>query len=166
MKKFCKKGIGVVLAATMATGGMAVYASEATKDGSGAAGISGEAALEEVDGSQFAGEEWYDQRATFQVNREKAHTSFTSFQTVEDAKVRDKSNSPFYQLLSGQWKFEFAENPAGRNTEFYKNDYDVSNWDDITVPANWQTEGYDHPKYTDTRLHGEVWKYRNLVWRL
>ena len=40
MKKFCKKGIGVVLAATMATGGMAVYASEATKDGSGAAGIS------------------------------------------------------------------------------------------------------------------------------
>ena len=101
MKKFCKKGIGVVLAATMATGGMAVYASEATKDGSGAAGISGEAALEEVDGSQFAGEEWYDQRATFQVNREKAHTSFTSFQTVEDAKVRDKSNSPFYQLLSG-----------------------------------------------------------------
>lgn len=114
MKKFCKKGIGVVLAATMATGGMAVYASEATKDGSGAAGISGEAALEEVDGSQFAGEEWYDQRATFQVNREKAHTSFTSFQTVEDAKVRDKSNSPFYQLLSGQWKFEFAENPAGR----------------------------------------------------
>ena len=155
MKKFCKKGIGVVLAATMATGGMAVYASEATKDGSGAAGISGEAALEEVDGSQFAGEEWYDQRATFQVNREKAHTSFTSFQTVEDAKVRDKSNSPFYQLLSGQWKFEFAENPAGRNTEFYKNDYDVSNWDDITVPANWQTEGYDHPKYTDTRLPWE-----------
>ena len=53
MKKFCKKGIGVVLAATMATGGMAVYASEATKDGSGAAGISGEAALEEVDGSQL-----------------------------------------------------------------------------------------------------------------
>ena len=155
MKKFCKKGIGVVLAATMATGGMAVYASEATKDGSGAAGISGEAALEEVDGSQFAGEEWYDQRATFQVNREKAHTSFTSFQTVEDAKIRDKSNSPFYQLLSGQWKFEFAENPAGRNTEFYKNDYDVSNWDDITVPANWQTEGYDHPKYTDTRLPWE-----------
>ena len=93
-------------------------------------------------------QEWYDQRATFQVNREKAHTSFTSFQTVEDAKVRDKSNSPFYQLLSGQWKFEFAENPAGRNTEFYKNDYDVSNWDDIAVPANWQTEGYDHPKYT------------------
>lgn len=31
MKKFCKKGIGVVLAATMATGGMAVYASKQQK---------------------------------------------------------------------------------------------------------------------------------------
>ena len=125
MKKFCKKGIGVVLAATMASGGMAAYAAEATKDGSGAAGISAESALEAVDGSQFEGEEWYDQRTAFQVNREKAHTSFTSFQTIEDAKVRDKSKSPFYQLLNGQWKFELAENPAGRNIEFYKNDYDV-----------------------------------------
>lgn len=155
MKKFCKKGIGVVLAATMASGGMAAYAAEATKDGSGAAGISAESALEEVDGSQFEGEEWYDQRTAFQVNREKAHTSFTSFQTIEDAKVRDKSKSPFYQLLNGQWKFELAENPAGRNIEFYKNDYDVSSWDDITVPSNWQTEGYDHPKYTDTRMPWE-----------
>ncbi|MFR5913857.1 MAG: hypothetical protein ACLUGJ_01180 [Blautia wexlerae] len=121
----------------MATGGMAVYASEGNKRWFRCSrNLRRSYALEEVDGSQFAGEEWYDQRATFQVNREKAHTSFTSFQTVEDAKVRDKSNSPFYQLLSGQWKFEFAENPAGRNTEFYKNDYDVSNWDDITVPAN------------------------------
>ena len=156
MKAIYKKGIGVVLAATMATtGGITAFASEATKDGSGAAGISGEAAVADVDGSQFEGEEWYDQRDVFRVNREDAHTSFTSFKTVEDAKVRDKANSSSYQLLSGQWKFEFAENPAGRNTEFYKNDYDVSGWNDITVPSNWQTEGYDHPKYTDTRLPWE-----------
>lgn len=54
-------------------------ASEATKDGSGAAGISGRSSIRGSGGSQFAGEEWYDQRATFQVNREKAHTSFYLF---------------------------------------------------------------------------------------
>ena len=65
MKKFYKKGIGVALAVTMASSSMVAYAAEATKDGSGAAGLSAEAAPEEkeVDGSQFAGEEWYDQRA-------------------------------------------------------------------------------------------------------
>lgn len=157
MKKFYKKGIGVALAVTMASSSMVAYAAEATKDGSGAAGLSAEAAPEEkeVDGSQFAGEEWYDQRATFQVNREDAHTSFVSFGNVEDARVRDKEKSPSYQLLNGEWKFELADNPEGRNTEFYKNEYDVSGWDDITVPSNWQTEGYDHPKYTDTRLPWE-----------
>ena len=171
MKKFYKKGIGVALAVTMASSGVVAYAAEATKDGSGAAGVATEATKDgsgatgvsegeapeekEVDGSQFAGEEWYDQRATFQVNREDAHTSFVSFGNVEDARVRDKEKSPSYQLLNGEWKFELADNPEGRNTEFYKNDYDVSGWDDITVPSNWQTEGYDHPKYTDTRLPWE-----------
>ena len=102
MKKLYKKGLGVALAVTMASSSLAVYAAEATKDGSGAAGLSTEAAPEEtvVDGSQFAGEEWYDQRATFQVNREDAHTSFVSFGSVEDARVRDKEKSPAYQLLS------------------------------------------------------------------
>ena len=155
MRRIYKRGFGVVLAAAMATGNVAGYATEATKDGSGAAGISAETALEKVDGSQFEGEEWYDQNATFQVNREKAHTSFTSFASVEDAKERDADKAPFKQLLNGAWKFEFADNPAGRNTEFYKNEYDVSGWDEITVPSNWQTEGYDYPKYTDTRLPWE-----------
>ena len=116
MKKFYKKGIGVALAVTMASSGVVAYAAEATKDGSGAAGVATEATKDgsgaagvsegeapenkEVDGSQFAGEEWYDQRATFQVNREDAHTSFVSFGNVEDARVRDKEKSPSYQLLN------------------------------------------------------------------
>lgn len=155
MKKSVKKGIGVALAVTMASSGVSVYAAEAAKDGSGAAGVAEEAAVAEVDGSQFQGEEWYDQAATFRVNREDAHTSFVSFANVEDAKVRDKEKSPAYQLLNGTWKFELANTPAERNQEFYKNDYDVSGWDDITVPSNWQTEGYDHPNYTDTRMPWE-----------
>ncbi len=57
-----------------------------------------------------------------------------------------------YQLLNGQWKFMLSDNPPGRNKEFQDPSYDVSGWDEITVPSNWQTEGYDYPKYTDTRL--------------
>ena len=46
MKKFYKKGIGVALAVTMASSGVVAYAAEATKDGSGAAGVASEASSE------------------------------------------------------------------------------------------------------------------------
>ncbi len=106
-------------------------------------------------GSVFEGEEWYDQRSIFQVNREEAHTSFFSFANIKDALVRNKEKSPYHQSLNGMWKFELVESPHQRNEEFFKEGYDASGWDEIEVPSNWQTKGYDSPKYTDTRLPWE-----------
>ena len=63
--------------------------------------------------------------------------------------------SPYYQSLNGTWKFEWVKSPHERNMEFYKDSYDTSSWQNIKVPANWQTENYDSPKYTDTRLPWE-----------
>ncbi|MCI9079462.1 MAG: DUF4981 domain-containing protein [Lachnospiraceae bacterium] len=111
------------------------------------------------DSSVFKGEEWFDQNDVFQVNREDAHASFIGFDnadSVKDPALRKKhETSPYYQSLNGTWKFQWVQSPHERNMEFYKNGYDTSKWDDIKVPANWQTEGYDSPKYTDTRLPWE-----------
>lgn len=126
---------------------------EAAKDGSGQAVV--EDTVQEEEAPAFPGEEWYDQRDVFQVNREDAHTSFKSYNSVETARVRKEDTAVDYQLLNGDWKFMLSENPSGRNNEFYDPSYDVSGWDEITVPSNWQTEGYDYPKYTDTRLPWE-----------
>ncbi len=49
--------------------------------------------------------------------------------------------------LDGQWFFHWSAKPADRPAEFYKEDYDVSQWDKITVPGNWQTQGYGTPIY-------------------
>ena len=137
--------------------GSAVGGADGSGDGSGSSGES--TAIKEAgpdpNASVFAGEEWFDQRGTFEVNREKAHTSFISFASEEDARVREKEKSPFYQSLNGIWKFQLVDSPHQRNTEFYRTDYDVSGWDNIDVPSNWQTEGFDYPKYTDTRLPWE-----------
>lgn len=103
----------------------------------------------------FEGEEWYDQKGVYQVNREAAHTSFISYDTVKKAVNRSKEKSPYYLSLNGKWKFELANSPFERNDEFYKPGYSVKNWAEIKVPANWQTEGYDIPMYTDTRLPWE-----------
>ena len=49
--------------------------------------------------------------------------------------------------LDGQWLFHWSRNPEERPADFYQEDYDVSQWGKITVPGNWQTQGYGTPIY-------------------
>ena len=49
--------------------------------------------------------------------------------------------------LDGQWKFRWSRNPEERIVDFYREDYDVTQWGKITVPGNWQTQGYGTPIY-------------------
>ena len=49
--------------------------------------------------------------------------------------------------LDGQWLFHWSRNPEERPVDFYREDYDVSQWGKITVPGNWQTQGYGTPIY-------------------
>ena len=94
-----------------------------------------------------------------QIGREPARTDsipYDSLTAAADAAVAyDKSLSPFYLLLSQtEWQFSYYESPddfdAGEDTLFFREDFDDSSWDQIYVPSVWQTEGYDHPIYTNT----------------
>ena len=49
--------------------------------------------------------------------------------------------------LDGQWQFHWSRNPEERPIDFYKEDYNVSQWGKINVPGNWQTQGYGTPIY-------------------
>ena len=49
--------------------------------------------------------------------------------------------------LDGQWLFHWSRNPEERPIDFYREDYDVSQWGKVTVPGNWQTQGYGTPIY-------------------
>ena len=51
--------------------------------------------------------------------------------------------------LDGQWLFHWSRNPEERPADFYKEDYDISSWGKITVPGNWQTQGYGTPIYSN-----------------
>jgi len=39
--------------------------------------------------------------------------------------------------LDGRWLFRWSRNPEERQTDFYREDYDVSSWGKIKVPGNW-----------------------------
>ncbi len=49
--------------------------------------------------------------------------------------------------LDGQWLFHWSKDPESRPADFYREDYDVSHWDKITVPGNWQLQGFGVPIY-------------------
>ena len=53
------------------------------------------------------------------------------------------------QSLDGQWQFHWSKDPESRPADFYKEDYDVSGWGKITVPGNWQLQGYGKPIYVN-----------------
>ncbi|WP_242203589.1 glycoside hydrolase family 2 TIM barrel-domain containing protein [Aestuariivivens insulae] len=79
-------------------------------------------------------------------NKEDAHASFTSFASEENR----KNNSPKYRLdLNGVWKFKWVRSPKDRPTDFMQPQTDVSAWDDIKVPSNWEVEGYGVPIYVN-----------------
>ena len=54
-----------------------------------------------------------------------------------------------YLSLDGTWKFKWSRSPEERPVGFEAKGYDVSNWDDIPVPANWELHGFGTPIYTN-----------------
>ena len=60
-----------------------------------------------------------------------------------------------YQLLNGTWKFLWVETPDQVPADFWEPDFELSGWNEITVPSNWQMEGYGHPKFRNVALSFE-----------
>ena len=53
--------------------------------------------------------------------------------------------------LDGQWLFQWSKDPDSCPVGFEADDYDVSRWNTITVPGNWQLQGYGMPIYTNSQ---------------
>lgn len=75
-----------------------------------------------------------------------AHASFTSFSSRESLEANE---AKYFKSLNGTWKFNWVRNPEERPTTFMNPGFDVSGWDDIKVPANWEVEGFGVPIYVN-----------------
>ncbi|WP_289055638.1 glycoside hydrolase family 2 TIM barrel-domain containing protein [Carboxylicivirga marina] len=93
--------------------------------------------------------EWEDP-AIFNINRMAPHAYFIPFETERLAWDNNKDKSVYYRSLNGTWKFNISSNPSKRPVDFYKQEFDVTNWDDIKVPSNWERQGFDTAIYVNT----------------
>lgn len=86
------------------------------------------------------------------LNKEQPHAWFFSFRNVDEARKVLPENSSYWKSLGGTWKFHWVSTPDERPRDFYLPSYDVSQWDDITVPMSWNMAGLQrdgHNKYGD-----------------
>ena len=84
------------------------------------------------------------------INKRPGHAPLGAYSGAEMALACDRSASPYVKSLNGTWRFHLAARPEAVPDGFPAEDFDDSDWDEISVPGNWQLQGFDDiPIYTN-----------------
>lgn len=88
----------------------------------------------------------YSNLQVLELHTVPPRTDLVPYSDWESALNQNPTSSPYYELLSGNWRFHYAESPYPEL--FYDPGYDDTNWAYIPVPGNWQMHGYGQPHYS------------------
>lgn len=100
---------------------------------------------------------YWENETIFAENKEKGHATFMPYAN-EASMLADAEyfNTPWsvpvndkYLSLNGTWKFNLVDEPSQRPMNFFEEGFDVTEWDTIPVPSNWEMQGYDKPIYAN-----------------
>ena len=83
----------------------------------------------------------WENPAVVGMNKEAYHSSLT----LPSAKKECKEMIS----LCGTWKFRWSPKPEVRPVDFFQAGFDVSGWESIQVPGNWQLQGFGKPIYVN-----------------
>ncbi|PML59020.1 beta-galactosidase [Vibrio lentus] len=91
--------------------------------------------------------EWENQHITHH-NVAEAHAPLNGYASLAEAVGKNSSRT---LSLNGVWKFQLFGSPELVCEEFVSEHFDDSSWKSITVPSNWQMQGFDKPIYTNVK---------------
>ncbi|MDD6072155.1 MAG: glycoside hydrolase family 2 TIM barrel-domain containing protein, partial [Clostridiales bacterium] len=106
---------------------------------------------------------WLDNPTVFRINQVAAHSDheyYTSYSML------DKRENELIQSLNGLWDFYFSINAKSRPEYFYREDYDISGFDKLTVPGHIELAGYDKIRYINTMYPWEGQEYRRAAYSI
>jgi beta-galactosidase len=89
-------------------------------------------------------------------NVEAPRAHFLTYPGRAQALAGATGGHPWHRSLNGTWKFHYSGSPAERPAAFHQQDFDVSDWDDIPVPSNWERQGFGYPIYVNVPYPFEV----------
>ncbi len=87
---------------------------------------------------------WLDDPRVFRVGQSPAHSDHAYYENRESLEA---GNFTLRQCLDGEWQFCFSVNAGSRPADFYREDYDRTDWDGIPVPMHIEMAGYDKIHY-------------------
>lgn len=82
-------------------------------------------------------------------NREAPRALLIPYADRESALSGDRTRSPWYRSLNGDWLFHYAERPSTIPDGAEMPDFDDHDWETIPVPSVWQLQGYGTPNYAN-----------------
>lgn len=89
----------------------------------------------------------YQNQYITQINREPSHYPWGAYEDVEQ--VKRQQQSKYVLSLDGEWQFLLSDSPDTLPDGFSLTSADHLSWGRITVPGNWELQGYDNPVYTN-----------------
>lgn len=87
--------------------------------------------------------------ATVAVNKQPPRTAFMTFGSRDGALAGEWERSEWYRPLNGTWKFYYADAYGDLPADIADPDRPTETWSDITVPGNWELQGFGTPIYVN-----------------
>ena len=100
--------------------------------------------------------DWENERV-FGRNKEAARATSYPYSSTEAATKNDYRNSDRVQSLNGDWLFHWSPIAESRPMSFFKDTADLSAWQILPVPSNWQMYGHGKAIYTNA-MYPFNWK--------
>ncbi len=97
---------------------------------------------------------YWENETVFEEHKEAGHATYIPYSSREQMTSDAYYHTPWvtprsdlYRSLNGKWKFFYVDSTEERPTDFFREDFDPSSWDEISVPSNWEMQGYGTPIY-------------------
>ncbi len=97
-------------------------------------------------------ERYHNNVEVTRLGTSKPRAYYIPYGSPEEAKLNVREESSRFKLLSGnKWAFSYYESYEEIPDSITDFDSDISDWNRIPVPSNWQLQGYDKPQYINSR---------------
>jgi beta-galactosidase len=89
--------------------------------------------------------------SVYELNQEEGHTPLIPYMSVNEALTNNRSKASGYLSLNETWKFHYSDTPEGVIPGFFAGSFNDKNRDSISVPSNWEMQGFGDPVFRNVR---------------